>query len=128
MFPFHSSGKTFLLIDLSRDKFRTTGFSIRKNRICFGCSRDNIRITGSSIRKTGFPKLNFYFKPDYRLAKPENRIRKQSLLDQTGFPVMSIRKSEFETLANRHCYPLDPTGKPVHVIRKTVFCVEPCWS
>ncbi|KAH9705964.1 hypothetical protein KPL70_012065 [Citrus sinensis] len=62
-----------------------------------------------------------YIAADYRLAKPESRIRKQSLLDQTGFPVMSIRKSEFETLANRHCYPLDPTGKPVHVIRKTLF-------
>ncbi|KAH9799739.1 hypothetical protein KPL71_000448 [Citrus sinensis] len=86
------------------------------------------KITGSSIRKTRFPKLHFCFKPDYQLAKPESRIRKQSLLDQTGFPVMSIRKSEFETLANRHCYPPDPTGKPIHVIRKTVFCVEPCWS
>ncbi|KAH9768815.1 Integrase catalytic domain-containing protein [Citrus sinensis] len=47
---------------------------------------------------------------------------------KTGFPVMSIRKSEFETLANRHCYLLDPTGKPVRVIRKIDFRVEPCWS
>lgn len=128
IFLFYSFGKSFFLIDFSRDKFRITGFSIRKNRISFGCSQDNIQITGSSIRKIRFPKLHFCFKPDYQLAKPESRIRKQSLLDQTGFPIMSIRKSEFETLANRHCYPPDPTNKPVHVIRKTVFCVEPCWS
>jgi len=59
--------------------------------------------------------VTFCLKSDYRLAKPESRIRKERLLDQTGFPVLSIRNSEFEL----------HFGKPASRFSLAIFWIQP---
>ena len=59
--------------------------------------------------------VTFCLQSDYRLAKPESRIRKERLLDQTGFPVLSIRKTGFawNICWNQPDFRLSSFGNPV---------------